>query len=55
MDSTTLAARLLEEANVAVVPGIAFGSDAHMRLSYATSDQIIEKGAERIAQFVSGL
>ena len=55
MDSTNLAARLLEEANVAVVPGNAFGSDAHMRLSYATSDEIIEKGAERIAQFASRL
>jgi aspartate aminotransferase len=55
MDSTTLAARLLEEANVAVVPGIAFGSDAHMRLSYATSDTILEKGAQRIAAFVAKL
>lgn len=55
MDSTTLAARLLEEVKVAVVPGIAFGSDGHMRLSYATSDEVLDKGAERIARFVEGL
>jgi len=55
LDSTTLASRLLEEEKVAVVPGIAFGSDQHMRLSYATSDEILEKGAERIARFAAGL
>ncbi|RKX35441.1 MAG: aspartate aminotransferase [Verrucomicrobia bacterium] len=55
LDSTTLAARLLDEEKVAVVPGIAFGSDAHMRLSYATSDEVLEKGAERIAQFAGKL
>jgi aspartate aminotransferase len=53
MDSTTLAARLLDEEKVAVVPGIAFGSDRHMRLSYATSDKVLEKGTERIAQFAA--
>jgi aspartate aminotransferase len=55
LDSTTLAARLLDEEKVAVVPGVAFGSDAHMRLSYATSDEVLEKGAERIARFVGRL
>ena len=51
LDSNTLSARVLEQEKVAVVPGIAFGSDAHMRLSYATSDEVLEKGAERIARF----
>jgi aspartate aminotransferase len=55
LDSTTLASRLLEEEKVAVVPGIAFGSDRHMRLSYATSDEILDKGAERIARFAATL
>ena len=55
LDSTTLAARLLDEEKVAVVPGVAFGSDPHMRLSYATSDEVLEKGAERIARFVGRL
>jgi len=47
-DSTGYASYLLDEANVAVVPGIAFGSDSHMRLSYATSMENIEKGIARI-------
>ena len=47
--SVDVAAFLLEEAKVAVVPGVDFGSDAHVRLSYATSDALIEKGLERMA------
>ncbi len=48
LDSTTLAEYLLDEAEVAVVPGIAFGDDRHIRISYATSMALIEKGLERI-------
>lgn len=48
VDSTTLAEYLLDEAEVAVVPGIAFGDDRHIRISYATSMALIEKGLERI-------
>jgi aspartate aminotransferase len=51
-DSTTLAAYLLDEANVAVVPGVAFGNDKHVRLSYATSMENIEKGIDRIKKAV---
>ncbi|MEO8376970.1 MAG: pyridoxal phosphate-dependent aminotransferase [Candidatus Sumerlaeota bacterium] len=40
---------LLEEANVSVVPGVAFGEDRCVRLSYATSEAIIEKGLQRLA------
>jgi aspartate aminotransferase len=40
---------LLEEARVAVVPGRDFGSDAHVRLSYATSDALISEGLARMA------
>ena len=47
--------RLLEEAQVAAVPGIAFGSDAYLRISYATSMENLEKGMERMARFVSSL
>ena len=43
---------LLEEANVAVVPGIAFGDDKYVRLSYATSMENIEKGLLRIKKIV---
>lgn len=46
--SDDLAEYLLEEAGVAVVPGAGFGSDRHIRLSYATSMEKIEKGLERM-------
>ncbi len=46
---------LLEKSLVAVVPGIAFGADRFVRLSYATSRQNIQKGLGRIAAFVEGL
>ena len=47
--SLDLAEVLLNEAKVAVVPGIAFGADDHFRLSYATSMANIDKGLDRIA------
>jgi len=46
--SSDLSAYLLDEADVAVVPGLPFGSDDHVRLSYATSMKNIEKGLDRI-------
>jgi aspartate aminotransferase len=46
---------LLDEANVAAVPGAAFGSDNHIRLSYATSLKNIEEGVKRIKEAVSRL
>src|SRR5689334_11575700 len=53
MDNTLqFAERLLAEANVAVVPGEAFGTDRHVRISYATSMQELGRGLERIHQFV---
>jgi len=55
LDSTTFCARALEEELVAIVPGIAFGADSYMRLSYATSDEVIEKGLERLARFCGSL
>lgn len=39
---------LLEHARVAVVPGVDFGSDAHVRLSYATSTELIREGLSRM-------
>jgi aspartate aminotransferase len=47
-----LSERLLAEAHVAVVPGEAFGTDHHFRLSYATSMHELERGLERIHQFL---
>jgi aspartate aminotransferase len=44
--------RLLEEAHVAVVPGEAFGTGQHIRVSYTTSIQELDRGLERIHQFI---
>ena len=46
---------LLAEANVACVPGIGFGSEGYMRLSYATSDAQIKEGLARISDWVATL
>ena len=50
-----LTGRLLREAQVAVVPGEAFGSTEHLRLSYATSIGELERGLERMRQFFAKL
>ena len=47
-----LAERLLSDVHVAVVPGEAFGTEQHVRISYATSMHELERGLERIHQFV---
>jgi aspartate/methionine/tyrosine aminotransferase len=51
--SSELAALILEEAEVAVVPGEAFGTDGYFRLSYAMSDADLEEGVGRIAKLLS--
>jgi aspartate aminotransferase len=53
--SADLAAFLLDSVEVAVVPGIAFGSDAHLRLSYACSIEDIEEGLKRIGTALGSL
>lgn len=52
--SGEFAARLLEEAGVAVVPGIGFGSDDHVRLSFGTAREQIEEGLSRIDDLLRG-
>ena len=52
INSMDFASKLLYEALVAVVPGIAFGSDKHVRLSYATSIYEIERGLDRIEKWL---
>ena len=47
--------KLLENKNVAVVPGVEFGCDNFIRLSFATSIENIKKGVERIKEFVLNL
>jgi aspartate aminotransferase len=51
LKSTEFCARLLETEKVAAVPGIAFGADDYIRISYATSMANLEKGLERIERF----
>src|SRR3954467_876894 len=51
LSSQNFADRLLSKANVAVIPGIAFGDDRTIRLSYATSIDIIKKGIDRFQDF----
>jgi aspartate aminotransferase len=53
--SGAFASALLEKAHVAVVPGEPFGSDDHVRLSYATSMEKIVAGLDRIEKFVRSL
>jgi len=53
--SLDVTAFLLEAARVAVVPGRDFGSDAHVRLSYATSDALISEGLARMAAALATL
>jgi aspartate aminotransferase len=48
-------ARLLETEKVAAVPGSSFGAEGYLRLSYATSDEILRKGVERLARFCATL
>jgi aspartate aminotransferase len=54
-NSADLAAYLLEAAKVALVSGDSFGADAYIRLSYATSMEIIKKGMDRIEEAVNAL
>jgi len=51
-NSISLSQVLLSEAKVAVIPGAAFGADNHLRLSYATSQENIAKGLDRIEKLV---
>jgi len=55
LGSMEFCSRLLDEEKVAAVPGIAFGADDCVRISYATSMANIEKGLERMDQFCQRL
>jgi aspartate aminotransferase len=55
LKSTEFCARLLTAEKVAAVPGIAFGADDYLRISYATSMANIEKGLERLERFCKSL
>jgi len=55
LKSTEFCARLLEQEKVAAVPGIAFGADDYVRISYATSMVNIQKGLDRMERFARSL
>ncbi len=55
LKSTEFCAKLLEEEKVAAVPGIAFGADDYIRISYATSMANIQKGLDRLERFAARL
>ena len=52
-DSMKFCKALLEEQGVALVPGVAFGVDGFVRMSFATSLEILKRGFEKITQFVT--
>ena len=52
---TEFVQKLLEQSNVAVVQGSAFGLDGYFRISYATSMQNLQKAMERIKTFCESL
>jgi len=54
-DAVSFAAALLEKAHVAVVPGNDSGFETHVRLSFATSMEQIDKGIDRIGEFLKKL
>lgn len=54
-DSLTFAKELLDKKLVAVVPGVAFGSEGYFRMSFATDINTIRTGIARIAEFVAEL
>jgi aspartate aminotransferase len=50
-----LAAMLLHDAHVVVVPGEAFGTDEHIRLSYAVSHDVVAEGVKRMREYLATL
>ncbi len=54
-NSAEMATYLLQNAHVALVPGADFGSDSHLRLSYATPMEAIVKGADRLERALGAL
>jgi aspartate aminotransferase len=54
-DSVSFAEHLLQTAGVAVVPGVVFGDDRCIRLSFATSMEQLHAGLDRLEQFAKGL
>jgi aspartate aminotransferase len=54
-NSLEFSAELLSKAHVAVVPGEAFGTNDHVRISYATSMHELERGLDRLHHFIGNI
>jgi aspartate aminotransferase len=52
LDSMTFSSRVLDELLIAVIPGVSFGNDDYIRISFATSLKQIEKGMDRLEQWL---
>jgi aspartate aminotransferase len=55
IDSLTFANRLLTEAGICLIPGVGFGRDDYVRLSFATSSEELEKGMDRLEDWLGRL
>jgi len=55
LDSLTFASRLLDEMHVALIPGISFGNDKYVRMSFATNLEQLKKGMDRLEEWVNKL
>ena len=55
MDSVTFCTRMLKEGLVGLIPGIYFGTEGFMRLSYCYSDQDLKEGLDRVERFIQSL
>ena len=55
LSANEFAGKILDEEKVALVPGEGFGAPGYVRLSYAISDEVIEKGLERLSRFCAKL
>jgi aspartate aminotransferase len=53
--ASDLASKLLTEAHVVVVPGEAFGTNEHIRLSYAVSADVVDEGVKRMREYLAKL
>jgi aspartate aminotransferase len=54
-DATVLAGKLLDGVHIALVPGPAFGTEEHVRISYAASQEQIDEGLRRLKDFFAKL
>ena len=55
MDSLTFCEKMLKEGLVGLIPGVYFGTEGYMRLSYCYSDEDLKQGLDRIEAFIKTL